>query len=119
AAMTGMIADLTVNETAMRDAANRGHATATDLADWLVRALDMPFRDAHHATGAAVARADALGLRLDELPLSELQAIDNRITNDVVSVLSVEASVASRTSFGGAAPQNVKSQIDRWRKALS
>ena len=118
AAMTGMMKDVHINTSAMRAAAELGHATATDFADWLVRALNTPFRDAHHATGAAVARADELGVRLDEMPLAEFQAIDARITEDVYSVLSVEASVASRVSYGGAAPTNVKQQVQLWRKRL-
>jgi argininosuccinate lyase len=107
AAMTGMIEDLTPDEAAMREAAAAGFATATDLADWLVRRLDMPFRQAHHVTGRIVRRADELGCRLEHLALSEMQKVEPRITAEVFDVLSVERSVASRTSQGGTAPANV------------
>ncbi|MBI1365864.1 MAG: argininosuccinate lyase [Alphaproteobacteria bacterium] len=118
AAMTGMIGDLTMNKDAMRAAAMRGYSTATDLADWLVRALGMPFREAHHATGAIVALAEKRGERLDELSLEAMQSVEPRITEDVFSVLSIDASVASRTSYGGAAPENVRAQIAEWRRKL-
>ncbi|MBT4769872.1 MAG: argininosuccinate lyase [Rhodospirillaceae bacterium] len=108
AAMTGMIATLTVNAAAMKAAAGAGHATATDLADWLVRHLDMPFRQAHHVTGALVALADKKGGALSELSLAEMRSVEPRITNVVRRVLSVEKSVASRKSFGGTAPANVE-----------
>ncbi|MEM8934978.1 MAG: argininosuccinate lyase [Pseudomonadota bacterium] len=114
AAMTGMMGDLTPNPEAMKAAAGRGYSTATDLADWLVRTLNMPFRDAHHVTGAVVQRAEEKGVDLDSLSLADMQAIEPRITEDVFSVLSVEASVASRTSFGGAAPENVKREVAQW-----
>ena len=119
AAMTGMVSDLTINKDAMRTAAMGGFSTATDIADWLVRVLAMPFRDAHHVTGEIVARAEKAGKRLDELPLSEMQAIEARITDDIFSVLSVEASVASRLSYGGAAPVNVKAQVKKWREKIA
>ncbi len=95
----------------MRQVAESGFATATDLADWLVREGDVPFREAHHITGRAVARAEALGVTLDRVPLADLQAIDARIDARVFDVLSVDASVASRTSFGGTAPDNVRAAI--------
>ena len=118
-AMAGMVADLTANRERMAAAAGGGYSTATDLADWLVRALDSPFRDAHHVTGAAVKRAEALGLDLAQLPLAELQALEPRITGDVFQVLTPAASVASRKSYGGAAPDQVRAQIQRWKELLS
>jgi argininosuccinate lyase len=118
AAMTGMIADLTANAEAMAAAAGAGFSTATDLADWLVRTLGVPFREAHHLTGAAVKRAEALGLDLAKLPLHELQALEPRVTGDVFKVLSPEASVASRTSYGGTAPDQVRAQVARWKEIL-
>ena len=111
AAMSGMIADSTFNTARMREAAELGYATATDLADWLVREADIPFREAHHITGAAVKRAEADGVALDQLPLSVLQEIDSRIDDGVFKALSVDASVASRNSYGGTAPDQVKAQI--------
>jgi len=119
AAMEGMVRDLAMNPEKMRAAAMAGYSTATDLADWLVRVLGMPFRDAHHVTGAIVALAEAKSVRLDELSLEEMQKVDARITKDVFSVLTVEASVASRKSYGGTAPDNVKQQIALWRDRLS
>ena len=107
-AMTGMIAGMRVDPEAMRRAATAGHATATDLADWLVRALDMPFRAAHRATARIVALAEAKGSTLDTLTLGELQTVESRITEDVFSVLGLEESIASRTSFGGTAPERVR-----------
>jgi argininosuccinate lyase len=103
----------------MRAAAGQGHATATDLADWLVRALDLPFREAHHITGRIVARAAAEDVALDRLPLSAMQAIEPRITKDVFGVLSVDKSVNSRVSQGGTAPKNVRREANRWLKALA
>ncbi len=111
AAMTGMIESATFRTDRMRALAESGFATATDLADWLVREADVPFREAHHITGRAVARAEALGCTLDKVPLADLQAIDARITDAVFGVLSVDASVASRKSFGGTAPDNVRAAI--------
>ncbi len=111
AAMTGMIESATFRTERMRGLAESGYATATDLADWLVREANVPFREAHHITGRAVARAEALGVTLDKVPLADLQAIDARIDDRVYSVLSVDASVASRTSFGGTAPDNVRAAI--------
>ncbi|BAC46646.1 argininosuccinate lyase [Bradyrhizobium diazoefficiens USDA 110] len=117
-AMTGMVRDLAPDEAKMKAAAGEGYATATDLADWLVRTLKMPFREAHHVTGRIVAKAAEGGVALHELPLKEMQAIEPRITKDVLGVLSVESSVKSRTSFGGTAPKNVASQAKSWAKRL-
>ena len=117
-AMAGMVADLEPQAERMAAAAGAGFSTATDLADWLVRTLDMPFRDAHHVTGAAVKRAEALGCDLPALPLAELQALDPRITADVYSVLTPAASAASRTSYGGTAPEQVRAQVARWKDIL-
>ena len=117
-AMTGMIADLTPNTDRMAAAAGAGFSTATDLADWLVRTLDLPFRDAHHITGAAVKRAEQLGVDLADLPLSELQALNQGIGADVFNVLTPAASSASRVSYGGTAPDQVRSQIKRWKDTL-
>ena len=111
AAMAGMIADLEFVPDIMRSAAAAGHATATDLADWLVREADVPFREAHHIAGRAVAVAEAEGKPLDGLTLVELQAVDPRITAGALACLSVESSVASRTSAGGTAPVRVHEAI--------
>ena len=119
AAMTGMMTDMAVNRDAMYAAAGSGYSTATDLADWLVREADLPFREAHHVTGSAVALAESKGCELSQLPLADLQALNPAITDAVFSVLSVEASVASRTSFGGTAPDNVRTQIKAWRERLA
>ena len=102
----------------MLAAAGKGFSTATDLADWLVRQADVPFRDAHHITGALVALAEKNGCDLTELALDDMQNVDARITDDVYSVLSVENSVASRTSFGGTAPENVRAAARDWCAAL-
>ena len=117
-AMTGMIADLEPNTQRMAAAAGAGFSTATDLADWLVRTLDLPFRDAHHITGAAVKRAEQLGVDLADLPLAELQALNQGIGEDVFKVLTPAASSASRVSYGGTAPDQVRSQIKRWKDTL-
>jgi argininosuccinate lyase len=117
-AMAGMVADLTPNAERMAAAAGAGFSTATDLADWLVRELGMPFRDAHHVTGSAVKRCEQLGCDLAALPLAELQTLDPRINEGVYSVLTPAASVASRTSYGGTAPAQVRSQIARWKEIL-
>ena len=119
AAMTGMVKDMTVDAAAMKKAAGSGFSTATDLADWLVRALGLPFREAHHATGRAVALAEQKKVGLEKLTLDELRSIHAGITDDVYSVLSVQNSVKSRTSFGGTAPNEVKKQIRYWRKRLA
>ena len=118
AAMTGMIAGATFNTGRMRAAAELGYATATDLADWLVRVRGIPFREAHHITGAAVKLAESQGLALDKLPLAELQAIDARIDDSIYAALSVDASVAARASYGGTAPEQVRLQVIRARAAL-
>ncbi|MEZ5694706.1 MAG: argininosuccinate lyase [Altererythrobacter sp.] len=118
AAMTGMVADATFNTDRMRQAAELGYATATDLADWLVREADIPFREAHHITGAAVKLAEAQGVALDQLSLAELQQIDSRIDDRVFAALSVDASVASRASYGGTAPERVRQQVAAARMAL-
>jgi argininosuccinate lyase len=107
AATTGMVRDMKADPAAMRAVAASGFSTATDLADWLVRSLKLPFREAHHVTGALVARAEALGCDLAALPLAEMQRVEKRITRDVYRVLTVERSVASRKSLGGTAPANV------------
>jgi argininosuccinate lyase len=119
AAMTGMVEDLTPSREAMAAAAGQGFSTATDLADWLVRRLNLPFREAHHVTGRAVARAEALGCDLAELSLSELQTLQPGIASDVYKVLSPAASAASRTSYGGTAPDQVRAQVARWKEVLS
>ncbi len=118
-AMTGMIDDLTPGRAAMAAAAGGGFSTATDLADWLVRRLGLPFREAHHITGRAVARAEALGGGLADLPLEDLQALEPRIEADIYDVLTPAASVASRVSQGGTAPVQVRRQIARWKEILA
>jgi argininosuccinate lyase len=118
AAMTGMVRDIVPDAPRMKKAAGEGYATATDLADWLVRTLKIPFRDAHHITGRIVADAAKSGTPLHRLPLAALQAVEPRITEEVFSVLSVDRSVKSRTSFGGTAPKNVRSQAKKWLKKL-
>ena len=119
AAMTGMVESATFRTDRMRGLAESGFATATDFADWLVREAGLPFREAHHVTGRAVKRAEELGVRLDELPFAEFQAIDARVNESLYNVLSVDASVASRTSFGGTAPANVRAAIRAARESLS
>jgi argininosuccinate lyase len=118
AAMAGMVADMEPDVETMAAAAGAGYSTATDLADWLVRVLKMPFREAHHVTGRIVAAAEAQNLPLDKLPLAAMQAVEPRITNDIFSVLSPEKSVLSRKSYGGTAPQNVRKMARAWRKRL-
>jgi argininosuccinate lyase len=118
AAMTGMVRDMTPDAERMRSAAGLGYATATDLADWLVQNLKMPFREAHHVTGRIVAAAEKAGVPLDRLPLPAMQEIEPRITMAVFKVLPVERSVASRTSYGGTAPANVRAQARKWLKKL-
>lgn len=115
AAMTGMVESATFRTDRMRAVADAGFATATDLADWLVREGGLPFREAHHVTGRVVARAEALGCKLEAMPIEELTAIDARITPAVFDVLSIDASVASRRSFGGTAPERVREAIARAR----
>lgn len=118
AAMTGMVEDLKADPAVMRRAAGEGFSTATDLADWLVRALKKPFRDAHHITGRIVAMAEGRGCKLEELSLNELQSVEPGITGEALKVLSLDASVASRKSFGGTAPDNVKAQVKYWQELL-
>jgi len=118
AAMTGMVADLEPDVSRMKKAAGEGYATATDLADWLVRTLKIPFREAHHATGRIVAKAAEARVTLHRLPLSVMREIEPRISEDVFSVLSVDRSVKSRTSFGGTAPKNVRAQAKKWLRKL-
>src|SRR5476651_1270363 len=117
-AMTGMVADIVPDEVRMKLAAGEGYATATDLADWLVRTLKMPFRDAHHVTGRIVAKASQLGVPLHQLPLKDMQAIEPDITAAALGVLSVEASVKSRDSYGGTSPKNVLAQAKAWLRRL-
>src|SRR3954447_9880607 len=117
-AMTGMVRDLLPDEGRMKAAAGEGYATATDLADWLVRTLKMPFREAHHVTGRIVALAEKLGVPLHDVPLQAMQEVEPRITAEALGVLSVEASVESRTSYGGTAPKNVLAQAEAWLKRL-
>lgn len=118
AAMTGMVGDLVPNLERMKNAAGFGYSTATDLADWLVRALGMPFRQAHHVTGSVVALASERGVELEKLSLEDFQGIEAAITSDVFGVLGVDNSVASRVSYGGTAPKNVEEQAGRWLKTL-
>ncbi|WP_310020340.1 argininosuccinate lyase [Croceicoccus sp. BE223] len=118
AAMTGMVAEATFRTDRMRQAAELGYATATDLADWLVRQADIPFREAHHITGAVVKLAESKGVALDQLSLQELQAIDARIDERVYPALSVEASVAARCSHGGTSPAEVAKRVAEARAAL-
>ena len=118
AAMAGMVADSGFDTARMRRAAEAGHATATDLADWLVRQADIPFREAHHITGAAVKLADEQGVALDGLSIGDLKAIDERIDERVFDALSVDASVAARASYGGTAPQRVRQQVAAAKQRL-
>ena len=118
AAMEGMVRDLTANVPVLEAAAASGFSTATDLADWLVREAGLPFRDAHHATGALVAAAEKRGVDLPELTLVEMQAVNSAITQQVYEVLGVHNSVASRQSYGGTAPDQVRAQIARWKGVM-
>ncbi|HUZ33012.1 MAG TPA: argininosuccinate lyase [Xanthobacteraceae bacterium] len=117
-AMAGMVGDMEPEVARMRAAAGEGFATATDMADWLTRTLNMPFREAHRVTGKIVAKASAAGVALDKLPLKTMQAIEPRITKAVFDVLTVDASVGSRAVYGGAAPKNVRAQAQAWLKKL-
>ena len=119
AASAGMVRDMTPDTARMREFAGSGFATATDLADWLVRVLKLPFRVAHHVTGTLVGVAEKKGVDLADLTLAEMRAVEAGITEDVFSVLTVEASVASRTSFGGTAPANVAREAAKWLEALA
>ncbi|MGU3573932.1 argininosuccinate lyase [Brucellaceae bacterium C25G] len=118
AAMSGMVRDITINIASMKKAAGSGYSTATDLADWLVRELGMPFREAHHVTGRAVAAAEAKKVDLSKLSLEDLQEIHSGITDAVFDYLTVDKSVKSRQSFGGTAPQEVRRQIRYWKKRI-
>jgi argininosuccinate lyase len=119
AVMTGMVGDMEPDADAMQAAAGAGFSTATDLADWLVREAGLPFRDAHHATGRIVAEAAERGVPLEDVPLDVMQAVNPAITEQVYSVLSVQASVNSRTSFGGTAPDNVRAAAQDWLEKLA
>jgi argininosuccinate lyase len=119
AAMEGMVRDMTANVGNLEAAAGSGFSTATDLADWLVRVLDMPFRDAHHVTGALVKMAEDKGCDLPDLSLEDMQSVNGQITADVFEVLGVHNSVASRMSYGGTAPAQVRAQIARWKDTLA
>jgi argininosuccinate lyase len=118
AAMAAMIADFTIDKVKMQAAAEVGFPTATDLADWLVRVLKKPFREAHHIAGSIVKRAEEMTVALDKVPLAEMQKIEPGITQDVFTVLTLEASVNSRMSLGGTAPARVKEQLVFWRGRL-
>jgi argininosuccinate lyase len=118
AAMAGMVEDLKPNAAAMRHVAEAGYPTATDLADWIVSQLGKPFREAHHIAGAIVKRAEKLGVSLDKVPLAEMQKIEPAITAKVYDVLTLDASVNARTSFGGTAPVRVREQVQFWREKL-
>ena len=118
AAMDGMVRDMTANRDALAAAAGAGFSTATDLADWLVRVLGMPFRDAHHVTGSLVAKAEAKGCDLPDLSLQDMQDVHGDITSEVFDVLGVENSVNSRTSYGGTAPSQVRAQVARWKELI-
>ncbi|MBB5372075.1 argininosuccinate lyase [Acidocella aromatica] len=118
AATAGMVRDLTADTARMAALAGSGFSTATDLADWLVRVLKMPFRDAHHVTGRIVRIAEERGVDISELSLAEMQSVEPRITQEIFDVLTVQASVASRTSFGGTAPQNVAKAAALWLEKL-
>ncbi|WP_424968183.1 MULTISPECIES: argininosuccinate lyase [unclassified Dinoroseobacter] len=118
AAMTGMVGDMTANRDSLEAAAASGFSTATDLADWLVRELNLPFRDAHHVTGTLVAMAEDQGCDLPDLSLADMQSVHGEITEAVFDVLGVHNSVASRTSYGGTAPVQVRAQIARWKEIL-
>jgi len=118
AAMEGMVRDMSANRPQLAAAAGSGFSTATDLADWLVRVLGLPFRDAHHITGALVALAEAQGVDLPDLTLEQMQSAHAGITADVFSVLGVENSVNSRMSYGGTAPAQVRAQIAHWKELV-
>ncbi len=118
AAMTGMVTDMTAQRENLEAAAASGFSTATDLADWLVRELGLPFREAHHVTGSLVAMAEGKGCDLPDLTLEDMQSVHGGIRADVFDVLGVENSVASRTSFGGTAPSQVRAQVAHWKEAL-
>jgi argininosuccinate lyase len=116
--MAAMVADLTANPAKMRAAAEAGYPTATDLADWVVRVLKKPFREAHHIAGSIVKLAEDKGVRLDQLVLADMRQVEPAISEDVFQVLSLEASVNSRMSLGGTAPARVAEQLFFWREKL-
>jgi len=118
AAMTGMVGDMTANRDHLAQSAASGFSTATDLADWLVKELNLPFREAHHVTGTLVALAERKGCDLPDLSIQEMTSVHPGITQSVYSVLGVENSVRSRTSYGGTAPERVREQIARWKALL-
>jgi argininosuccinate lyase len=118
AAMTGMVSDMTANREVLKTAAASGFSTATDLADWLVRSLNLPFREAHHVTGTLVALAEKKGCDLPELQLAEMNAVHPGISQEIYSVLGVENSIRSRMSYGGTAPDQVRAQVARWKQEL-
>jgi argininosuccinate lyase len=118
AAMTGMVSDMTANRDSLRVAAASGFSTATDLADWLVRELNLPFREAHHVTGTLVGMAEKQGVDLPDLTLDQMKSVHADIRADVFDVLGVENSVNSRTSYGGTAPAQVRAQVTRWKELL-
>jgi len=118
AAMTGMVGDMKPNAPVLEKAAASGFSTATDLADWLVRKLNMPFREAHHVTGTLVKRAEDQGCDLPDLTIAQMQSVHADITHDVFQVLGVHNSINSRTSYGGTAPDQVRAQIARWNEVL-
>jgi argininosuccinate lyase len=119
AAMTGMVSDMAANRPVLETAAASGFSTATDLADWLVKNLNLPFREAHHVTGTLVALAEQKGCDLPDLSIQEMTAVHAGITQDVYSVLGVQNSVRSRTSYGGTSPERVAEQVARWKAALA
>jgi argininosuccinate lyase len=119
AAMTGMVEDLVANRDRMRASANAGFSTATDIADWLVKQVNIPFREAHHITGQIVALAEQKGMTLEGLTIEDFKFIDHRIDSRIHKVLTVEASVAARKSYGGTAPENVALQAARWKELLT
>ncbi|HCI45954.1 MAG TPA: argininosuccinate lyase, partial [Rhodospirillaceae bacterium] len=119
AAMTGMVGDMQVQREALYNAAGHGYSTATDLADWLVRELGVPFRQAHHITGRLVSLAEQRGVDLAELSLEDMQGVEPNINDAVFTVLTVDASVASRMSFGGTAPDNVRQAVRDARARLA
>ena len=116
AAMTGMVVDMKPNAARMKESASPGFTTATDLADWVTQNLNIPFRESHHITGRIVKLAEDKGCDLADLSLAEMQAVEPRITDGIFSVLTVEASAASRKSFGGTAPDNVRAQVQAARE---
>jgi argininosuccinate lyase len=118
AAMTGMVSDMTANRDSLAASASSGFSTATDLADWLVRELGLPFRDAHHVTGTLVAMAEASARDLPDLTLDEMKSVHDGIRPDVFDVLGVENSIRSRVSYGGTAPEQVRAQVARWKNLL-